>query len=300
MLMRLCKFTAPLTAHLYLPTARRVSAFSHTPPAAALRSSSRGSQRDLGLGSNIMSENSAIKNVLLIVAMEAEAAPLIERLGLVENPDKFSAAAPSKCFSGNYRGATVNVVTNGKCERFGVDQIGTVAAGLSTWLSVEAIKPDLVVNAGTAGGFKAHDTAIGDVFVSTVVKNHDRRIPIPGFKEFGIGDHKAHPTPAMLKELGFKHGAVTTGNSFDHTPTDDAIMAEHDARVKDMEAAAVAWACELHSTPFFCVKVVTDLVDGGGVGEDEFLQNLKAASDSLQEAMPRVLDFVLARPLSDL
>lgn len=39
------------------------------------------------------------------------------------------------------------------------------------------------------------------------------------------------------------------------------------ARVKDMEAAAVAWACEQHGTPLFCIKVVTDLVDGGGVGE---------------------------------
>ncbi len=34
-----------------------------------------------------------------------------------------------------------------------------------------------------------------------------------------------------------------------------------------MEAAAVAWACEQHGTPLFCIKVVTDLVDGGGVGE---------------------------------
>eukprot|EP00904_Undaria_pinnatifida_P000512 jgi/Undpi1/10461/HiC_scaffold_29.g12911.m1 len=272
---------------------------AETPPtASALRRLSSGSQA-LGLGSN-MSGDSVIKDVLVIVAMEAEAAPLIERLGLVEDPGKFPSAAPSKCYGGKYKGATVNVVTNGKCERFGVDQIGTVAAGLSTWLSLEALKPDLVVNAGTAGGFKAHDTAIGDVFVSTVVNNHDRRIPIPGFKELGIGDHKAHLTPAMVKELGFKQGAVTTGNSFDHTPTDDAIMAEHDARVKDMEAAAVAWACELHKTPFFCLKVVTDLVDGGGVGEEEFMQNLKAASDSLQEAMPRVLDFVLTRPLSEL
>lgn len=67
----------------------------------------------------------------------AEAAPLIERLGLVEEPGKFSPAAPSKCFGGEYKGAKVSVVTNGKCNRFGVDQIGTVAAGLSTWLSVE-------------------------------------------------------------------------------------------------------------------------------------------------------------------
>lgn len=62
---------------------------------------------------------------------------MIERLGLVEEPGKFSAAAPSKCFSGSYKDATISVVTNGKCDRFGVDQIGTVAAGLSTWLSVE-------------------------------------------------------------------------------------------------------------------------------------------------------------------
>lgn len=34
--------------------------------------------------------------------------------------------------------------------------------------------------------------------------------------------------------------------------------------------------------------------------QEEFLQNLKAASDSLQEALPKVLDFVLARPLTNL
>lgn len=71
------------------------------------------------------------------VLATAEASPLIERLGLVEDPGRFSAAAPSKCFSGSYQGAAISVVTNGKCRRFGVDQIGTVAAGLSTWLSVE-------------------------------------------------------------------------------------------------------------------------------------------------------------------
>lgn len=39
----------------------------------------------------------------------------------------------------------------------------------------QVLKPDLVINAGTAGGFKKHDTAIGDVFISTRVRNHDRR-----------------------------------------------------------------------------------------------------------------------------
>ena len=33
--------------------------------------------------------------------------------------------------------------------------------------------------AGTAGGFRSRGAAIADVFVSTGMVNHDRRIPIP-------------------------------------------------------------------------------------------------------------------------
>lgn len=36
------------------------------------------------------------------------------------------------------------------------------------------------------------------------------------------------------------------------------------------------------------------------VPQEEFLQNLKAASESLQAAVPKVLDFTLSRPLAEL
>jgi len=35
-----------------------------------------------------------------------------------------------------------------------------------------------------------------------------------------------------------------------------------DVSVKDMEAAAIAWVAKLNNTPFFALKVVTDIVDG--------------------------------------
>lgn len=38
----------------------------------------------------------------------------------------------------------------------GVDSIGTVSASLVTYASIEALKPDLIINAGTAGGFKVY------------------------------------------------------------------------------------------------------------------------------------------------
>lgn len=109
-----------------------------------------------------------------------------------------------------------------------MDNVGTVPAALTTYLAIQAFKPDIVISAGTppaaavaaaafllaiaalsskpldplwacalpppfcsslclgwwlsagtAGGFRSRSAAIADVFVSTGMVNHDRRIPIP-------------------------------------------------------------------------------------------------------------------------
>lgn len=36
----------------------------------------------------------------------------------------------------------------------GVDSVGTISASLVTYASIQALKPDLIINAGTAGAFK--------------------------------------------------------------------------------------------------------------------------------------------------
>ena len=73
-----------------------------------------------------------------------------------------------------------------------------------------------------------------------------------------------------------------------------------DASVKDMEGAALAWVAELHGIPFFCVKVITDIVDGDRPTEDEFMENLHKAATSLQASMPKVINFVAGKTISDL
>jgi nucleoside phosphorylase len=45
--------------------------------------------------------------------------------------------------------------------------------------ALQAFKPDLLISAGTAGGFKARGGEIGDVYISKAVMHHDRRIAIP-------------------------------------------------------------------------------------------------------------------------
>ena len=59
-----------------------------------------------------------------------------------------------------------------------------------------------------------------------------------------------------------------------------------------MEAAAIAWVAKLYDVPFVGVKVVTDIVDGDVPTHEEFMENLHAAAQSLQTALPKVLDYV--------
>lgn len=81
---------------------------------------------------------------------------------------------------------------------------------------------------------------------------------------------------------------------------DDKLMAENNASVKDMEAAAVAYVAELAKVPFLALKVVTDIVDGDRVTQEEFFENLAAASASLQEKIPKVIKYVMGKQLSEL
>ena len=242
-----------------------------------------------------------LHSVIVAIAMEAEAAPFIDHLKLESEEGFFPSTTPFHAFSGSHGTCRVTVVTNGKDQVYetGVDNVGTVAASMATFLALEKLpETDVLINAGTCGGFRRKGAEIGNVFVTTAVANHDRRIPIPGFTEYGVGrsEQKGENHPMLpekvAEHLNHKLGVCTTGNSLDKTPEDETHMLANDAAVKDMEAAAIAWSCALHDTPFLGLKVVTDIVDGEFPTQEEFLENLHAASKSLQEALPKVLDYV--------
>ena len=241
-----------------------------------------------------------IKHVVVMVAMEAEAMPFVEHLNLDKVEGFFPDHVPFIAFQGLFNeDHKVTVVTNGKDHIYGtgVDNVGTTPAGLAAFLTIDKIKDvDLLINAGTAGGFKRKGAAIGDVFITSAVANHDRRIPIPAFTPYGVGKLESKvKAETMIKNHGWKFGVCTTGNSLDHTEEDGKHMLANDASVKDMEAAAIAWSSEMHKTPWMGVKVVTDIVDGDVPTQDEFLANLAAASKSLQEALPKVLEHVCGK-----
>lgn len=169
-------------------------------------------------------EDKEIKRVLVIIAMEAEARPLFDSMHLA----KVDVNVPFAAFEvhqGEHNGIMLTVVTNGKDVRFGVCNVGTtpgnnyiyfitlsvfrlthkllIPAALAAFYTIHETQPDLIINAGTAGGFKRIGAEIGDAFISTVCAHHDRRIVIPEFLAYGKGTHSSVSTKNLVQVLHF-------------------------------------------------------------------------------------------------
>ena len=171
-------------------------------------------------------------------------------------------------------------------------------------------KPDVVISAGTAGGFRSCTANIGDVYLSVKCIFHSRRIPSGAihYEEYGFGHFRSPPLAGLAFECCLKMGVVSTSDSLDASPRDLELLRGEGAAVKEMEAAAIAWVCEQLHVPFFALKSITDIVDGSecveegdeesaGNTQDQFYRNLAKASANLQEKLVQVLRCLSGRTL---
>ncbi len=132
-----------------------------------------------------------IKKVLILIAMEDEANPIIQEFGLSKSSLKLDDDLSSPCI--NYHGSfgllELLLITNGKSEKHNCCNVGTTPAAISAFIGIHTFRPDLIINAGTAGGFSRMGGSIADVYICNQFAHHDRRIPIPGYDEYGRGNH---------------------------------------------------------------------------------------------------------------
>lgn len=225
--------------------------------------------------------------VLVMMAMEAEARPIVDALGLSGIDDHPARFLPSRWFGDD----RTTLVVNGRDRVYGVDSIGTTVAAMATLVAVEHRPPTWIVSAGTAGGFVARGGHIGQVVLARgPIIHHDRRIPLDGFAEYGRGGFPTADLDHVADRLGFTAGPCSTGDSLDAPAADLAAMAEHGTLAKDMEAAAVAYVARLAGVRFTALKVITDLVDGPEPTAEQFLANLRSAAETLADAVPRLVD----------
>mmetsp|Transcript_25412 Transcript_25412/g.81262 ORF Transcript_25412/g.81262 Transcript_25412/m.81262 type:complete len:325 (+) Transcript_25412:25-999(+) len=249
-----------------------------------------------------MATGDGVRRVTLIMAMREEAMPIVDRFGLkLVDPPRFVDGAPFVAWMGDAGAVRLCVCWCGHDKRFGVNNVATTAAAVAAYAAVAAFgAPDLMISAGTAGAFAQRGAALNDVFLSSKCIFHSRRIPGEDgeLEEYGFGHIRSPNLSALAAAVGLKVGVVSTSDSLDCTPTDLALLLGEGASVKEMEAASVAWVCQQLRVPFFALKAVTDLVDGGEATREEFERNLAAAAAELQHRFALLLELVAGKPLS--
>ena len=229
--------------------------------------------------------------ICYIMALHAEAKPLIEHYGMKEVKDFFSPL-PCELYKADDE---LSVVLTGSDRKR--DLIGCEAACVATMAAIQQLKPDLIISSGTCGGLKRYGGETGKVYIASGVIFHDRRIPDDNaWGTQSLGNYPLwEGAEALYKELkseGMNVGyeKVSTGSSFTLTKEDEAVIEEHGGRLIEMEGAAVAFVCSLYKIPVMLVKVISNLCDEDDGDISAFFDNLHMASENLLKVNVKVIE----------
>lgn len=243
------------------------------------------------------------RRIAVVMAMHEEAEPIVGHLGgvLLPHPHDRFHDWYTATVDGDVGTAEVLVAVNARDDRHGVAGVGPEPAVVTTLHVLEHWSPDLVVSAGTAGGWASKGGSIGATYLGGPhVVRHDRRIDIPGFDRFGVGNFPCVQMERAAEAIGAEVGVVTSGGSLDESPVDRAMIEASGAVAKDMEAAAVAHVCGLWGTPFGALKVLTDLHDAPASTAEQFVHNLAIAANTLADRLVALLHVLAGAGVADL
>lgn len=232
-----------------------------------------------------------VKRIAIIVAMEDEANPIITKLH-AENVDAqvfgFPVELGLKVYLSKIEGKEIFLIKNGIDPRFNVDRVGTQAATLTAATTIQCIKPDIIISAGTAGGVK--NCKIGDVYISNSPFVYcDRVISVPNFKPYGEGHFDCFSID-VSNDFNLKKGKIATSNSFDATPRDLKILEELQADVVDMEATAIAETASRWGLKVIALKSVTNFLNANS--HTDFDKNYKYAISQLADSVYNVVYYL--------
>lgn len=241
--------------------------------------------------------------ILILVAMEKEALPLIQILELQVYQQTLDPSLPAKTFYSKTEQGEIFLVMSGKCPLHQVDRIGSQGLNLVAWEAIKTYTPNLILNIGTAGGFQmTHHAKPGDIYISSeAIKYHDRLFyPDLVFQDYGIGNYKCLEIPLLAQQLQLRPGIVSTGGSLIASENEKIQMKKNNASVKDMEAAGIAEIAQLKDIPFIALKIITDLVDIEDCPQNQFERNFETLIHSLANKTYELCNVLLGRNLQSL
>ncbi len=232
--------------------------------------------------------------VLIVMAMEQEASPVVEHLGISQPLVPLERGLPPLVTHTRLGSLDVSLVVNGRDPTYRVASFGTDAATLSTYLGIKESFPDLVVSAGVAGGFRSRGASIGTVYLSRdTVRYFDRRVSItePNYRDYALGYYPSVDASEMARSLNLEQGIVVTGGAFENSQTDEEQIRLLDGAAVEMEAAGVARMSMLMDRPFLAVKSIVN-IEADPSFAHQFEEHFSTAVTCLAVALGRILCYL--------
>ncbi len=148
---------------------------------------------------------------------------------------------------------------------------------------------DVVLNFGAAGGLTPQTTEVGEVYLIEKAVQYDFDLKQLSGKEVGTlpGEEENFLPLFCPPALDFPRRALGTGDRFNDSPTDHALLRALGCDIREMEAGAIAEVCKYAGVPFCAVKAVSD-VYGLGSTTEQFRMNCKRALLNLKAHLPEI------------
>ncbi len=166
--------------------------------------------------------------------------------------------------------------------------IGKANAAYTAAILLKEFKPTEVINIGSAGGTKA-DQTVGDVVIANRLQYHDFDIGPDTITDkrfiFEDGHSELSGIESVLKSLNLPYhlGLIVSGDQFVTKDSDAFARIQSkfvDAIAVDMEATAIACACERLNTPWIVLRSLSDVTHNEGNDMDFETYLAKASANS--------------------
>lgn len=240
---------------------------------------------------------------LIIVAMEKEATKLIDQLGLqvASKEQQLSAALATKVYHRHVGSHDIWLTLSGKDPiHQDVDCIGPLVQ-LATYESIQKFRPDIIINAGTAGAVHAMGAEKHKVYLGSTAMSHDQHFPESDEKHGRLarGNYPVTDESALAKSLGFGWAPISTTGSMLTTADAKKELETNQAKLVDMEWKYIVYVILLCSRDeykprYMTVKVTTDFIDEGDCPQSQFEASM-AGSDvtkQLAEACQKIIEYI--------
>jgi adenosylhomocysteine nucleosidase len=154
--------------------------------------------------------------------------------------------------------------------------VGKVNAASVTTLALLTLRPELVINYGTAG--KINETLQGLVEVSSVIQRDMMAMP--------LAPRGRTPFSPELDRLASGQAGVVCGTGDSFVTTSDPWLVENEIEIVDMELFAVAQVCQRHGLPWRAFKFITD--DANDLAHQDWTANVKDGESLFWEVLKRI------------